>query len=128
MIETHSPGWQFFHELIRACGACTVPAATLYPDGKSIPLMGRNITPITPSEPQPFCGHRRLGSPPADSRFWENVLKARQVALAIETRQINAALADDVPAFVRTVYQQARDTNQLAFTSAVFGVQSCTFY
>jgi hypothetical protein len=22
--------------------------------------MGRNITPITPSEPQPFCGHRGI--------------------------------------------------------------------
>ena len=47
--------------------------------------------------------------------------------LVNEARQINAALADNPPAFVRTVYQQSRDYNQLVFTSAVFGVQACTF-
>ena len=40
-----------------------------------------------------------------------------------ESAQIKAALAGDAPAFVRTVYQQARDYNQLVFTSAVFGVR-----
>jgi hypothetical protein len=44
-----------------------------------------------------------------------------------ETAQIKAALADNASAFVRTVYQQARDYNQLVLTSAVFGVQACTF-
>ena len=44
-----------------------------------------------------------------------------------ETAQIKAALADNAPAFVRTVYQQARDYNELVFKSAVIGVQSCTF-
>ncbi len=44
-----------------------------------------------------------------------------------ETRQIKAALANDASAFVQTVYQQAKDYNSLVFTSAIFGVQSCTF-
>jgi hypothetical protein len=55
------------------------------------------------------------------------VLKARQAALANETRQIKTALAGDAPAFVRAVNQQAGNYNQLVFTSAVFGVQACTF-
>jgi hypothetical protein len=55
------------------------------------------------------------------------VLKARQAALTNETRQIKAALAGDAPAFVRAVYLQGGDYNQLVFTSAVFGVRSCTF-
>jgi hypothetical protein len=49
------------------------------------------------------------------------------VALKNEERQIKAALAGDAPAFVRAVYQQAGSYNQLVLTSAVFGVQSCTF-
>jgi hypothetical protein len=55
------------------------------------------------------------------------VLDARQAMLTNETKQIKAALADDAHAFVRTIYRQARFYNQLVFTSAVFGVQSCTF-
>lgn len=54
------------------------------------------------------------------------MLKARQVPLINETAQIKAALADNAPAFVRTLYQQSKDYNQLVFTSAVFGVQACT--
>jgi hypothetical protein len=69
----------------------------------------------------------KLGQPPANSGAWRNVLKARQAALTNEARQIKTALTGDAPAFVRAVYQQARDYNQLVFTSAVFGVQSCTF-
>jgi hypothetical protein len=69
----------------------------------------------------------KLGQPPASSGAWRNVLKARHAALTNETRQIKTALAGDAPAFVHAVYQQARDYNQLVFTSAVFGVQSCTF-
>ena len=55
------------------------------------------------------------------------MIEARGAVLSNETEQIRAALADNATAFVRTVYAQARDYNQLVFTSAVFGVQSCTF-
>jgi hypothetical protein len=44
-----------------------------------------------------------------------------------EARQIEAALAADAPAFVRSVYGQARSYNDVVVASAVFGVQSCTF-
>lgn len=68
-----------------------------------------------------------LGEPPASSGRWRNVLNARRALLMNETAQIKAALAGNAPTFVRTVYQQAKDYNKLVFTSAIFGVQSCTF-
>jgi hypothetical protein len=70
---------------------------------------------------------RRLGQPPASSGAWQNVLDARAAVINNENKQDNAALAGNSTAFVRTVYQQSTDYNQLVFTSAVFGVQACTF-
>ena len=70
---------------------------------------------------------QKLGQPPANGGAWQTVLKARRAQIMNETAQIKAAVADDALAFVRTVYQQARDYNQLVFSSAVFGVQACTF-
>ena len=69
----------------------------------------------------------KLGRPPASGRAWQRVLTARQTVLMNEAAQIKAALADNAPAFIRTVYQQSKDYNQLVFASAVFGVQACTF-
>jgi hypothetical protein len=69
----------------------------------------------------------KLGPPPASNEAWQNVITARHAALANETEQIKTALAGDAPAFVRAIYRSAGDYNQLVFTSAVFGVQSCTF-
>lgn len=69
----------------------------------------------------------KLGRPPARGRAWTNLLTARRTVISTETQQIKAALADDAPAFVRTVYQQSNAYNNLVFRSAVFGVQSCTF-
>ena len=70
---------------------------------------------------------RKLGPPPATPKAWGSVLHARQVVISNESAQIKAALADDATTFVRSVYQQARDYNELVFRSAIFGVQSCTF-
>jgi hypothetical protein len=100
-----------------------------HPDTQILPQVGRFFDqPARRRLPRALLGElQKLGPPPAARRAWRNVLKARQAVLANETRQIKAALADDAPAFVRTVYQQARDYSQLVFTSAVFGVQSCTF-
>jgi hypothetical protein len=100
-----------------------------HPDKKLLPRVGRFFDqPARRRLPRELLAKlEKMGQPPASNAAWRNVLKARRAALAMETRQIKAALADDAPAFVRTVYQQARDYNQLVFTSAVFGVQSCTF-
>jgi hypothetical protein len=99
-----------------------------HPDPQLLPQVGRFLDqPARRRLPRALLAElETLGQPPASSRAWGNLLKARQAALTVETRQIKAALADDAPAFVRNVYQLAKDYNQLVFTSAVFGVQSCT--
>jgi hypothetical protein len=100
-----------------------------HPDPQLLPQVGRFAA-------QPARRHLRrvllaelekLGPPPATNEAWQKVLKARRAALANFTQRAKTALAGDAPAFVRAVYQQAGDYNQLVFTSAVFGVQSCTF-
>ncbi len=100
-----------------------------HPDRKLLPQVGRFFDqPARRRLPRALLGElQNLGRPPASGRAWQQVLKARREMLTNETKQIKAALANDPAAFVRTVYQQSRDYNQLVFTSAVFGVQTCTF-
>jgi hypothetical protein len=115
--------------------AMTLPAIPfssfdpLHPDPQVLPQVGRFFDqPARRRLPGVLLAElEKLGQPPASSAAWRNVLKARQAAVATETRQIKAALADDAPAFVRTVSQLANVYNSLVFTSAVFDVQSCTF-
>jgi hypothetical protein len=116
----------------KAAGMPGFPFSTFdpfHPDSNLLPQVGRFFD--QPARRRPpgalLKGLEKLGQPPASSTAWQNVLKARKVQIMNESAQIKAALADDAPAFVRTVYQQARDYNQLVFSSAVFGVQACTF-
>jgi hypothetical protein len=130
----------FIHRANAACRATEAGAARLggfpfsnfdpfHPDKTLLPKVGRFFDqPARRRLPRALLRElEKLGRPPADKGAWRNVLKARRATLANESRQIKAALADNAPAFVRTVYQSARDFNGLVFTSAVFGVQSCTF-
>jgi hypothetical protein len=100
-----------------------------HPDKNVLPKVGRFFDqPARRRLPRALLQKlENLGHPSASSGAWQNVLKARQTMLTDEIKQINAALSDNAPAFVRTVYQQSRDYNQLVFSSAVFGVQACTF-
>jgi hypothetical protein len=100
-----------------------------HPDKQLLPQVGRFFNqPARRHLPHALLAKlKKLGHPPVSSRAWQNVLKARQTVLMNEAKQIKAALADNASAFVRTVYQQSRDYNQLVFTSAIFGVQACTF-
>lgn len=100
-----------------------------HPDPNLLPQVGRFLDqPARRGLPRVLLAQlQELGQPPATNGVWRNVLKARQAILTNETNQIKTALADAAPAFVRTIYQQARDYNQLVFTSAIFGVQACTF-
>ena len=68
-----------------------------------------------------------LGKPPASRTRWKRVLDARQTQIGNESSQISAALANNAPQFVKSVYQLSRDYNQLVLASAAFGVQACTF-
>lgn len=100
-----------------------------HPDQKLLPQVGRFFDqPARRRLPRTLLQTlQKLGQPPASRDAWQRVLTARRTALANETRQTQAALTDNPTAFVRTVYQEARDYNQLVFMSAVFGVQACTF-
>ena len=100
-----------------------------HPDKQLLPQVGRFFDqPARRRLPHTLIRQlEKLGQPPATRRAWKTVLTARRTLLSNEARQIKAALADDAPAFVRTVYQQSKDYNSLVFRSAVFGVQSCTF-
>jgi hypothetical protein len=100
-----------------------------HPDRNLLPRVGRFFDQPTRRRLPRALLHelQKFGLPSASAGAWEKVLKARRALLHNETKQINAALADNPSAFVRTVYQQSKDYNQLVFTSAVFGVQACTF-
>jgi hypothetical protein len=130
---------KFIQRANTACHATEAKAARLpgfpfptfdpfHPDENLLPQVGRFFDqPARRRLPRALLAElQKLGPPPASSRAWRNGLNARQAVLTNETKQIKAALADDAPAFVRTMYQQARDYNHIVFTSAVFGVQSCT--
>lgn len=99
-----------------------------HPDKKLLPRVGRFFNQparrgLLPTLLQTL---ENLGPPPASREPWQDVLTARRASLTNETRQTQAALTDNPAAFVRTVYQAARNDNQLVFASAVFGVQACT--
>jgi hypothetical protein len=100
-----------------------------HPDPNLLPQVGRFFAqPARRRLPRGLLETlHTLRQPPASSGAWQNVLKARRTQIMNENAQIKTALADNASGFVRTVYQQAKDYNQLVFTSAVFGVQACTF-
>jgi hypothetical protein len=100
-----------------------------HPDQTLLPQVGRFFDQPARRRLAPtlFQELQQLGQPPASSGAWQNVLNARRTVLRNEAKQTKAALADRPEAFVPTVYQQSRDYNELVFTSAVFGVQACTF-
>jgi hypothetical protein len=100
-----------------------------HPDQTLLPQVGRFFDQPTRRRLAPTLLQelQQLGQPPANSGAWQNVLNARRSVLSNEAKQTKAALADRPEAFVPTVYQQSRDYNELVFTSAVFGVQACTF-
>ena len=123
-----------------ACHATEAKAARLpgfpfstfdpfHPDKKLLPKVGRFFNQAARRRLPRGLLHEleKLGQPPASDGAWQNVLNARRALLTNETSQTKAALAANPAAFVRTLHQQTRDYNQLVFTSAVFGVQSCTF-
>lgn len=130
----------FIHRANAACHATESEASTLpgfpfsnfdpfHPDKKLLPQVGRFFDqPARRRLPPALLRElQKLGPPPAGNGAWQHVLEARRALLTNETGQIKAALADNTPGFVSTVYQQSRDYNQLVFTSAVFGVEACTF-
>jgi hypothetical protein len=100
-----------------------------HPDPQTLPKVGQFFNePARRALPSGLLQKlKRLGAPPASRGAWKKVLAARSTMLAEEQKQTKAALANDASTFVKTVYQESRDYNELVFRSAVFGVQGCTF-
>lgn len=100
-----------------------------HPDKTLLPKVGRFFNqPARRRLTRALLGQlQKLGQPPAMNGAWQRVLEARRTMIVNETAQIRAALGGHAPAFVRTVFRQSRDYNQLVFTSAIFGVEACTF-
>jgi hypothetical protein len=100
-----------------------------HPDPQTLPQVGQFFNqPARRALPSGLLTKlEKLGKPPASRSAWQRVLAARRTIIGNETKQTNAALANDAPTFVASVYQMSRDYNRLVFASAIFGVQSCTF-
>ncbi|HEX5191672.1 MAG TPA: hypothetical protein VFW09_02645 [Solirubrobacteraceae bacterium] len=128
----------FIQRAAKACRATEARARRLpgfpfpsfdpfHPDPSLLPQVGRFFEKQVRLPRALLRELKKLGQPSASRRAWHNVLKARQAVLTVHTEQIRAALDDNAPAFVRTVYRTSRAYNRLVFASAIFGVQSCTF-
>lgn len=100
----------------------------LHPDPALLPQVGAFFT--GPGDPRPILGAlngrlRELGEPPANRGAWNRALRARVAAYAVIHAQDAAALAADVPAFVRTVHDSAKTFRWMAITATVFGAIDC---
>jgi hypothetical protein len=100
----------------------------LHPDPQLLPQVGRFFT--GPHDPRPTLDAldsqlRALGPPPADRSGWARVLAARAASRATIDEQDQAALAADVPAFVKSVHDVDTTFRAVAITATVFGVDRC---
>jgi hypothetical protein len=68
---------------------------------------------------------RALGRPPALRGYWGRLLRGRAAALANIEAQDAAALATDVPGFVRTVRASSRAYGAVALAATAFGAPAC---
>jgi hypothetical protein len=140
VVERPAANAAFIHRANAVCSASEAKSANLpqfpfptfdpfHPDQGLLPQVGRYFDhgPRRRLPQQLLTQLERLGQPPRGGAAWQNVLDARRSVLKAEASQIKAALAGDASTFVHTVYEQASVYNRLVFTSAVFGVQSCTF-
>jgi hypothetical protein len=93
-----------------------------HPEKKLLPKVGRFFDqPARRRLPRALLAElQNLGQPRASVKAWRRVLRSRQAALATETRQIRAALADNAPAFVRTVF------NRRGITTGSCSPQPCS--
>jgi hypothetical protein len=100
----------------------------LHPNPALLPQVGQFFT--GPHDPRPALRAlgeqlRALGAPPAGRGAWARVLAARAASLGVTTRQDDAALAANAPAFVRSVHDAARTFRAVAISASVFAVSRC---
>jgi len=100
----------------------------LHPDPALLPKVGAFLTGA--GNPRAILTTldsqlRSLGRPAAQATEWSSVLQARQDQLKLIDAQDTAALAGDVPEFVRTVRQSTGPFRQIAVTASAFGTTRC---
>jgi hypothetical protein len=101
---------------------------TLQPDPSLLKAVGTFFT--GPGDPRPILAELDtalhtlgLGPPPAAHSAWRSYLRAREREMAIRNEQDRAALAADVPAFVRSIHASTADFREVAITATVFGAK-----
>ena len=99
----------------------------LHPDPSLLPQVGAFFT--GPGDPRPTLHAlvtklEALGTPAAASA-WQHVLRAENGAITVRDAQDTAALAADVPAFVRSVEDTVAAERQLALAADGFGATGC---
>jgi hypothetical protein len=99
----------------------------LHPDPALLPQVGAFFT--GPGDPRPILHAlvatlQGLGAPVATGA-WQRVLRAEGGSIAVRDRQDAAALAADVPAFVKSVGDTAAAERALALAADVFGATRC---
>jgi hypothetical protein len=100
----------------------------LRPDPRLLPPVGAFFT--GPHDPRPTLDAldaqlRALGQPPASRSGWARVLAARAASRATYDEQDQAALAADVPAFVKSLHDVDTTFRTVAISATVFGVDRC---
>ena len=100
----------------------------LRPDPSVLPAVGAFFT--GPGDPRPIARAlntqlRELGQPARERRAWRLAMRDRDRELAIMDEQDRAALARDVPGFIRSVHDNAGNFRQIAITETVFGTDRC---
>jgi hypothetical protein len=100
----------------------------LAPDPSKLPDVGAFFT--GPGDPRPILRAldtklHELGQPPRERGAWRLVTRARDQELAVIDEQDRAALAGNVPAFVRSVRHSAANFRQIAISATAFGSTRC---
>jgi hypothetical protein len=99
----------------------------LHPDPSLLPQVGAFFT--GPGDPRPtlhllVTKLHALGTPAA-ATAWMLVLRAEDGGITVRDEQDTAALAADVPAFVRSVEDTVAAERRLALAADVFGATRC---
>lgn len=100
----------------------------LRPDPSLLPSVGAFFT--GPGDPRSILAAldsemAGLGEPAGNRGVWSSLLGARDDELTIIDDQDRAALAADVPRFLRSVRHSAANFRRIAITATVFGVARC---
>ena len=100
----------------------------LHPSPAELAVVGAYFS--GPGDPRPadlalVAALRHLGEPPRSARVWDRVPDRIDDEATLAGRQAQAATAQDVPGFVRTVQATAGVSEALSFAARAFGAPAC---